>query len=93
LFAFLCWKFNLDPLADGVIISHHEGHLRGIASGHVDPEHLWTQLQMPLTMDKFRQDVNDHLNAYKAFRDSSWRMFKNRWWNNAIRGNDLGPME
>ena len=32
LFAMLCKKYGLDPLADGVIISHREGHARGIAS-------------------------------------------------------------
>ena len=41
LFAMLCEKFSLDPLADGVVISHKEGHDRGIASNHGDPEHLW----------------------------------------------------
>ena len=40
LFAMLCKKYSLDPLADGVIISHREGHSRGIASNHGDPEHL-----------------------------------------------------
>ena len=34
LFAMLCQKFGLDPLADGVILSHKEGHARGIASNH-----------------------------------------------------------
>ena len=42
LFAFLCRKFKLDPLADGVIISHSEGYKRGIASNHGDVEHIWT---------------------------------------------------
>lgn len=58
LFAFLCWKFDLDPLGDGVIISHKEGHDRKIASGHVDPTHLWDGLQSGYTMDGFRRDVN-----------------------------------
>lgn len=57
LFAFLCEKFKLDPLADGVVISHAEGHKRGIASNHADPEHLWRQLGMPYTMDSFRKAV------------------------------------
>lgn len=57
LFAMLCQKFSLDPLADGVIISHKEGHARGIASNHGDPQHLWNQLGMGYTMDGFRQDV------------------------------------
>ncbi|MBO5281965.1 MAG: N-acetylmuramoyl-L-alanine amidase [Lachnospiraceae bacterium] len=58
LFAFLCQKFGLDPLADGVIVSHKEGHDRGIASGHGDPDHLWNGLKSGYTMDGFRKDVN-----------------------------------
>ena len=57
LFAMLCKKYGLDPLADGVVISHKEGHSRGIASNHGDPEHLWTQLKMGYTMDTFRKAV------------------------------------
>ena len=57
LFAMLCKKYSLNPLADGVIISHKEGHSRGIASNHGDPEHLWTQLGMGYTMDTFRKAV------------------------------------
>lgn len=57
LFAMLCKGYNLDPLADGVIISHNEGRLRGVASGHTDPEHLWTQLGTGYTMDSFRKAV------------------------------------
>lgn len=59
LFAFLCREYHLDPLADGVVISHKEGHERGIASGHGDPNHLWNGLQSGYTMDAFRRDVKD----------------------------------
>lgn len=62
LFAFLCKKYNLDPLEDGVIVSHREGYLRGIASNHGDPEHLWNGLGMGFTMDKFRKDVYSKMN-------------------------------
>lgn len=65
LFAFLCSEFNLDPLGDGVIVSHKEGHVRGIASNHGDPEHLWTQLSMPYTMDTFRKAVKEKMNESK----------------------------
>ena len=58
LFAHLCKQFNLDPLADGVIVSHKEGHSRGIATNHGDPEHLWNQLGMGYTMDTFRKAVS-----------------------------------
>ena len=57
LFAYLCKQYNLNPAADGVIISHREGHSRGIASNHGDPEHLWKGLGLGYTMDGFRKDV------------------------------------
>ena len=57
LFAFLCKKYNLNPLEKGVILSHKEGHDRGIASGHGDPDHLFSQLYMDYTMDDFRKAV------------------------------------
>lgn len=57
LFAMLCGRFSFDPLADGVILSHSEGNKRGLASAHADPEHLWTHLSLPYTMDVFRNDV------------------------------------
>lgn len=58
LFAILCKKYNLNPLADGVIVSHKEGCMRGIASNHGDPEHIWKQLKLGYTMNGFRKDVH-----------------------------------
>ena len=55
LFAYLCQHFHLDPLADGVIISHSEGCKRGIASNHGDVEHLWSKFG--LSMGQFRKDI------------------------------------
>ncbi len=63
LFAMLCGKFSLNPLGDGVIVSHAEGHKRGIASNHGDPEHFWRQLGMEYTMDGFRKDVKGVMNG------------------------------
>ncbi len=57
LFAALCETYGLDPLADGVIIGHAEGHRRGVASNHADPEYLWRQYGMGFTMDGFRAAV------------------------------------
>lgn len=57
LFAELCKQYELDPAQDGVIIGHAEGHRRGVASNHADPEHLWRQYGMGYTMDGFRRDV------------------------------------
>ena len=59
LFAMLCGKYGLEPLADGAVISHKEGCARGIASNHGDPEHLWAQLGMGYTMDGFRRAVRE----------------------------------
>lgn len=61
LFAMLCEEYNLNPLADGVIVSHKEGYARGIASNHGDPEHLWRQLGMAYTMDTFRTEVKTEM--------------------------------
>ncbi|MCL2567938.1 MAG: N-acetylmuramoyl-L-alanine amidase [Oscillospiraceae bacterium] len=55
LFAYLCNLYALDPLSDGVILSHAEGHQRRIASNHADVEHLWAR--HGLTMAQFRRDV------------------------------------
>ncbi len=57
LFAALCKKYGLDPSQDGVIIGHAEGHRRGVASNHADPELLWRTYDMGYTMDGFRRDV------------------------------------
>lgn len=62
LFAKLCTDYDLDPLADGVIISHAEGHSRGLASNHGDPSHLWKQLKMEYNMDTFRKEVANAMN-------------------------------
>lgn len=71
LFAYLCKEFNLDPLADGVIISHKEGHKRGIASNHGDPEHLWNGLGMGYTMNTFRQAVKAAMVGNSAGKETA----------------------
>lgn len=57
LFAALCKQYGLDPEQDGVLIGHAEGHRRGVASNHADPELLWRTYDMGYTMDGFRRDV------------------------------------
>jgi len=69
LFAMLCNKYGLDPLADGVVISHREGHSRGIASNHGDPEHLWAQLGTGYTMDSFRKAVKAAMGSASSGTD------------------------
>ncbi len=63
LFAMLCKEYGLDPLEDGVIVSHREGYKRGIAGNHGDPEHMWIQLGMGLTMDTFRAAVKEAIGS------------------------------
>lgn len=55
LTAYLCKMYNLNPLADGVVICHSEGYRRGIASGHSDVEHWFPKFGK--TMDNFRADA------------------------------------
>ena len=55
LYASICQQYHLDPLT--AICSHKEGYAMGIASCHGDPEHYWSQLGMPYTMDGFRAAV------------------------------------
>ena len=71
LFAMLCKQYNLNPTADGVIVSHREGHSRGIASNHGDPEHLWNGLGMGYTMDGFRKAVKAAMGGSTAGGGSS----------------------
>jgi len=64
LTAFLCRRYDLDPLADSSVICHAEGSRRGIASNHVDVEHWFSRFGM--TMDRFRQDVSAELKTDKG---------------------------
>lgn len=53
--AYLCQLYGFDPLKDGVIIGHYEGHQRGIASNHADPRNWFPRFGK--SMDTFRADV------------------------------------
>ena len=64
LFAYLCQQFGLDPMTDGVVISHSEGCRRGIASNHGDVEHLWSKFS--LTMAQFREDIKAKMEGGSA---------------------------
>lgn len=75
LFAYLCMEYKLDPLEDGVILSHAEGHTRGIASNHGDPEHLWKQLGMGYTMDGFRKEVKSAMKTETSTNTSGSKEF------------------
>ena len=85
LFAYLCKLYGLNPTADGVIISHREGHARGIASNHGDPEHLWNGLEMGYTMNTFRKDVKEKMQGGTVKPDETKEMYRVRKsWEDAV---------
>jgi hypothetical protein len=59
LCVYLCKLYNLDPMKDGVIIGHYEGHSRGIASNHGDPRNWFPKHGE--SMDSFRAAVKKGL--------------------------------
>ena len=59
LTAYLCKRFGLNPLADGVVLCHSEGYKRGIASNHADVMHWWGRYGV--SMDNFRRDVAEKM--------------------------------
>lgn len=74
LFAELCIRFNLDPLEDGVVISHSEGCELGVATNHGDPESYWDAVDSGYTMDGFRKDVSEYM---KLFDEEGWTLNDN----------------
>ncbi len=79
LSAMLCKKYGLDPLADGIIISHKEGCARGIASSHGDPEHLWVQIGTGYTMDGFRRAVRAAMDRNRKSGKKNWYRVRRTW--------------
>ena len=61
LAAMLCKTYNLNPLADGVVICHSEGYQRGVASNHADVMHWFPKFGK--SMDTFRADVSKALGS------------------------------
>jgi hypothetical protein len=59
--AYLCREYSLDPMKDGVLICHSEGHSRGIASNHGDVMHWFPKFGK--NMDTFRAEVKRLLAA------------------------------
>lgn len=54
-YAFICKMHGFNPEDSNVLMSHSEGHKKGLASNHGDVEHIWKYFG--LTMDQFRKDV------------------------------------
>ena len=76
LFAMLCAQYDLDPLT--AICSHREAGRAGIASGHVDPEHLWEGLGLDFTMDGFRTAVRQKLAEQQKIYRIQLGAFRNK---------------
>ena len=75
LTAFLCRSFQLDPLADGVVICHSEGHRRGIASNHADVMHWFPKFGKD--MDQFRREVAERMSETGGY--AQWLAFMERY--------------
>lgn len=73
--AYLCNEYNLDPMADGVVICHQEGYKSGIASNHADVLHWFTKFGK--TMDDFREDVNNAMEDENMTQEKFNEMMEN----------------
>lgn len=71
LTAYLCKEYGLDPLADGVVICHAEGHKRGIASNHADVLHWFPKFGK--SMDDFRADVAREMKGERELTENEVR--------------------
>lgn len=77
LTARLCRYFDLDPLQDGIVICHSEGHCRGIASNHGDVIHWFSRHGK--TMDLFRADVHRHLEQEESMTQKQFDTMMESW--------------
>lgn len=59
--AYLCRTYEIKPQN---IISHKEGHAKGLASNHGDPEHWWAKFNY--NMNNFRNDVAKEIDKHKS---------------------------
>lgn len=68
LTAELCKTYGLDPLEEGVVLCHSEGHAKGVASNHADVTHWFPRHGK--TMDDFRREVAEAMkpaDGYKTY--------------------------
>lgn len=70
--AYICKTYNLNPLEDGVVICHSEGHARGIACNHGDVMHWFPKHGK--SMDTFRKDVAKLVNGAVATDAPSFKV-------------------
>ena len=92
--AYICKMFDLDPLADGVVICHSEGYKRGIASNHGDVMHWFPKHGK--SMDTFRKDVKALLSEEKGTETKDEEVYcevKLRVLKNGDSGEDVKAMQ
>ena len=77
LTAYLCKEYNLDPLADGVVLCHQEGYRRGIASNHADVLHWFPKFDR--TMDDFRADAARAKEGEREVTYEQWKAFMDQY--------------
>lgn len=77
LTAYLCKKYDLNPLEDGVVICHQEGYQRGIASNHADVLHWFPKFGK--TMDDFRADVAQEMEGGEEVTYEEWKSFMEQY--------------
>ena len=77
LTAYLCKEYNLDPLADGVVLCHQEGYRRGIASNHADVLHWFPKFGR--TMDDFRADAARAKEGEREVTYEQWKAFMDQY--------------
>lgn len=90
LTAYLCALYALDPLADGVVIDHAEGHRRGLASNHGDVTHWLTRFGR--TMDDFRRAVAETMEVEHMTRQELEALI-DRHIAQALEGADTVPSD
>lgn len=79
LTAYLCKKYNLNPLSDGVVICHQEGYKRGIATNHADVLHWFPKFGK--TMENFREDVLNEIGGSDKVTYEDWKSFMEQYQN------------
>lgn len=75
--AYLCNQYDLDPLADGVLICHSEGYQRGIASNHADVMHWFPKHGK--SMDTFRADVSAKMKGDNGVTQHEFDVMMGDW--------------
>lgn len=92
--AIKCKEFGFDPckkLSNGLyqVYSHQEANVKGLASAHVDPTHIWSKIGK--TMDTFRADVKAEMDDNSSITSTPTSYYRvGTSWENSKCVNQLG---